>query len=102
VLKVCANHYINPDMRLTPLSASDRAWCYTASDYAEGETRLEKLALKFKSPEKAQEFKSTFENCQKEIVEGESKQAAKPNSPTKDKAGSAQVSVRVWLHLCMS
>ena len=32
---------------------------------------MEKFAVKFKNPEKAGEFKAAFENCQKEIREGE-------------------------------
>ena len=71
MLKVCANHFISADMKLTPLSTSDRAWCYTASDFAEGEIKVEKFAVKFKNPEKAGEFKAAFESCQKEIHEGE-------------------------------
>ncbi|XP_076453510.1 LOW QUALITY PROTEIN: E3 SUMO-protein ligase RanBP2-like [Babylonia areolata] len=88
VLKVCANHYISADMKLTPLSASDRAWCYTAHDFAEEEMKLEKFAVKFKNPDKAGEFKSVFESCQKEVAAGEtsadaSASAATPKSPDK-------------------
>ena len=71
VLKVCANHSISPDMKLSPLSGSDRAWCYTANDFAEGEMKVEKFAVKFKNPDKAGEFKSTFESCQREILDGD-------------------------------
>ncbi|KAK7485488.1 hypothetical protein BaRGS_00023298 [Batillaria attramentaria] len=84
VLKVCANHYISSDMKLTPLSASDRAWCYTASDYAEEEVKIEKFAVKFKNPEKAQEFKTVFEDCQRKLLAAE-QGGAKAKTPEKAK-----------------
>jgi len=96
---VCANHYIAADMKLTPLATSDRAWCYTASDYAEQEVKVEKFAIRFKTADKASEFKATFEACQAEIVAAEkagaSKSAASSPVKTKDKVdGGAKVRKR--------
>ena len=41
VLKVCANHWITTTMHLKPLSGSDRAWMWLASDFSDGDAKLE-------------------------------------------------------------
>ncbi|XP_069492978.1 E3 SUMO-protein ligase RanBP2-like isoform X2 [Ambystoma mexicanum] len=64
VLKVCANHWITTTMNLKSLSGSDRAWMWLASDFADGDAKLEQLAAKFKTPEQAEEFRIKFEECQ--------------------------------------
>ena len=64
VMKVCANHVVQPDMVLTPAVGSDRAWTwFTPADYTDEEPRPEKLCLKFKNAELANEFKLAFEEC---------------------------------------
>ena len=65
VLKLCANHVVTPDMTLTPMAGSDKAWCWVANDYSEEEVKLEQLAVKFKSTELAQKFKEAFEEARK-------------------------------------
>ncbi|XP_075449107.1 RANBP2-like and GRIP domain-containing protein 8 [Ascaphus truei] len=69
VLKVCANHWITTTMNLKPLSGSDRAWMWLASDVSDGDARLEQLAAKFKTPEQAEEFKNKFEVCQRLLLD---------------------------------
>ncbi|OCT95233.1 ranBP2-like and GRIP domain-containing protein 3 isoform X2 [Xenopus laevis] len=64
VLKVCANHWITTTMNLKPLTGSDRAWMWLANDFSEGDAKLEQLAVKFKTPEQAEEFKIKFDQCQ--------------------------------------
>uniref|UniRef100_A0A8C1SKR9 RanBD1 domain-containing protein n=1 Tax=Cyprinus carpio TaxID=7962 RepID=A0A8C1SKR9_CYPCA len=68
VLKVCANHWITTTMNLKPLSGSDRAWMWMASDFSDGDAKLEQLAAKFKAPELAEEFKLKFEECQRLLL----------------------------------
>ncbi|XP_069060585.1 E3 SUMO-protein ligase RanBP2-like isoform X2 [Pleurodeles waltl] len=68
VLKVCANHWITNSIKLKPLSGSDRAWMWLASDFSEGDVKLEQLAAKFKSSDQAQDFKSKFEESQKFLM----------------------------------
>ncbi|NXJ92409.1 RBP2 ligase, partial [Corythaixoides concolor] len=64
VLKICANHYINTDMKLTPNAASDKSFVWHALDYADELPKPEQLAIRFKTPEEAMLFKSKFEECQ--------------------------------------
>uniref|UniRef100_A0A8C7XAI0 E3 SUMO-protein ligase RanBP2 n=1 Tax=Oryzias sinensis TaxID=183150 RepID=A0A8C7XAI0_9TELE len=69
VLKVCANHWITTTMNLKPLAGSDKAWIWLASDFSEGDAKLEQLAVKFKTPELAEEFKAKFEECQRLLLD---------------------------------
>ncbi|NXI92799.1 RBP2 ligase, partial [Psophia crepitans] len=64
VLKICANHYINIDMKLTPNAGSDKSFVWHALDYADELPKPEQLAIRFKTPEEAMLFKSKFEECQ--------------------------------------
>ncbi|XP_043242100.1 E3 SUMO-protein ligase RanBP2-like [Amphibalanus amphitrite] len=82
VLKLCANHVIRPEMSLAPLQSSQSAWVWSANDFSEGEASQETLAVKFKTPELAQQFKEVFESCQKAT-------AATPAKPSAPKAAES-------------
>ncbi|KAJ1118109.1 hypothetical protein NDU88_006304 [Pleurodeles waltl] len=69
VLKICANHYINPDMTLKPNAGSDKSYVWHALDYADEMARPEQLAIRFKTPEEASLFKQKFEDAQKLLKE---------------------------------
>uniref|UniRef100_A0A8C3SRM5 E3 SUMO-protein ligase RanBP2 n=1 Tax=Chelydra serpentina TaxID=8475 RepID=A0A8C3SRM5_CHESE len=69
VLKVCANHWITTTMNLKSLSGSDKAWMWLASDFSDGDAKLEQLAAKFKTTEQAEEFKQKFEECQRLLLD---------------------------------
>ena len=65
VLKICCNHYLTADMKLTEMADSDKAWTwFSACDFSEGSAKAEKFAAKFKTVEIAQKFKETFEQYQ--------------------------------------
>ncbi|CAL1276110.1 unnamed protein product [Larinioides sclopetarius] len=64
VLKICANHNILPEMKLSPLPTSDKSWVWFAQDYSEGDLVEEKFASRFKNAEIAQKFRNAFEKCQ--------------------------------------
>ncbi|ELW72164.1 E3 SUMO-protein ligase RanBP2 [Tupaia chinensis] len=64
VLKICANHYISPDMKLTPNAGSDRSFVWHALDYADELPKPEQLAIRFKTLEEAALFKCKFEEAQ--------------------------------------
>lgn len=69
VLKLCANHQISKDMKLTTMANSDKTWCWVANDYSEEELKAQKLAVRFKTTELAEKFKEVFEKCQSESEE---------------------------------
>ena len=96
-LKVCANHFLNPDIRLQPNVGSDRSWVYNvAADMSDGEPNAETLAIRFANSENAQLFKKEFENAQNDNASAKGKEAPKeapkeeaPKEASKDKEPSA-------------
>jgi len=66
-LKVCANHYVLPEMKLSPNVGSDRSWVWNAAaDVSEGEPEAVTLAIRFGNSENANLFKDAFIKAQKE------------------------------------
>ncbi|KAI9816829.1 MAG: hypothetical protein M1827_001474 [Pycnora praestabilis] len=66
-LKVCANHYVVPDMKLSPNVGSDRSWVWNAAaDVSEGEPEAQTLAIRFGNSENANNFKEAFIKAQQE------------------------------------
>ncbi|KAK5994544.1 Ran-specific GTPase-activating protein 1 [Cladobotryum mycophilum] len=69
-LKVCANHYVVPEIKLAPNVGSDRSWVWTAAaDVSEGEPEAMTLAIRFGNSDLANEFKTAFEKAQSETEE---------------------------------
>ncbi|WFD30221.1 Ran GTPase binding protein Sbp1 [Malassezia sp. CBS 17886] len=57
-LKVCANHYVSPEIVLQPNVGSDRSWVYNVTaDISDGEPTSETLAIRFANSDNAQNFK---------------------------------------------
>ncbi|XP_029935968.1 E3 SUMO-protein ligase RanBP2 isoform X1 [Myripristis murdjan] len=98
VLRVCANHTISQAMELKPMNTSANALVWTATDYAEGEGRVEQLAAKFKTPELAEAFKKTFCECQSHMGQ-RSNDASSISSPHMSRAQehSRESNPRVFL-----
>lgn len=66
-LKVCANHYIVPEMKLSPNVGSDRSWVWNAAaDVSEGEPEACTLAIRFANSENANLFKEAFIKAQQD------------------------------------
>ncbi|KAK3069667.1 Ran GTPase binding protein Sbp1 [Teratosphaeriaceae sp. CCFEE 6253] len=66
-LKVCANHYVVPDMKLSPNVGSDRSWVWNAAaDVSEGEPEAQTLAIRFANSDNANQFKEAFMRAQQE------------------------------------
>ncbi|KAL7866306.1 hypothetical protein SRHO_G00115530 [Serrasalmus rhombeus] len=63
VLKLCANHWITSDMKLEPMKGAEKAWIWSAFDFAEGEAKVEQLAVRFKLLETANTFKELFDKA---------------------------------------
>lgn len=60
-LKVCANHFVDEYMKLTPNCGSDRAWLWSvAAEFSDEEMKSEMLAIKFLNSENAGKFKEQF------------------------------------------
>lgn len=57
VHKVVLNMLISVDVDLQPLYTSDKAWLWAGYNYADDQPVLEKLAIRFKSSELANQFK---------------------------------------------
>ncbi|KFY15552.1 hypothetical protein V492_01916 [Pseudogymnoascus sp. VKM F-4246] len=66
-LKVCANHYVVPEMKLSPNVGSDRSWVWNAAaDVSEGEAEAVTFAIRFANSENANLFKESFIKAQQE------------------------------------
>ncbi|XP_041807190.1 E3 SUMO-protein ligase RanBP2 isoform X1 [Chelmon rostratus] len=64
VLKICANHWITSAMKLEPMKGAEKAWVWSALDFAEvGESNIEQLAVRFKLQDTANTFKQVFEEA---------------------------------------
>lgn len=64
-LKICLNHYVNPDVELTENFGSDRSWMWPGVDYADGERDEALLAIRFRDSESAKLFKGAYDDaCQ--------------------------------------
>mmetsp|Transcript_2669 Transcript_2669/g.3639 ORF Transcript_2669/g.3639 Transcript_2669/m.3639 type:complete len:210 (+) Transcript_2669:122-751(+) len=75
-MKVIANHAVDPRIKLEPNAGSDRSWVWSAFDFSDGELEETVFALRFADSEIANDFKTKFLECQKEmeaILAGEDK-----------------------------
>ena len=61
VFKLCANHKITPEMKVTELAPKSLSWL--AVDFSDQEAKSEMLLAKFKTGEEATLFKSEFEKA---------------------------------------
>jgi Ran-binding protein 1 len=61
-LKICANHYILPELSLRANSGNDRSWVWsTLADFADETPKKEMLAIKFTCVEHAKAFQTVFD-----------------------------------------
>ena len=64
ILKICCNHYITGEMKLTPLVGNNTSWTWTTlSDFSDDKAKVENLCIKFKLFEVAQNFQKVFTKC---------------------------------------
>jgi len=75
-LKICANHYVAPQMDLQPNIGSDKSWVYSVhADYSDDiPSTNETLAIRFANPENAQKFKTAFEEAKEAMKNLEKKE----------------------------
>lgn len=66
-LKVCANHYVVPSMKLSLNVGSDRSWVWnTTADVSEGTPEAQTLAIRVANSENANLFKEAFLKAQQD------------------------------------
>lgn len=88
-LKVRANHYITPYMKLQPNCNSDRAFVwYVICDFADEETKGEMFAVKFVNSTQAAEFKKYFEESVAYIATSIAEDCAKIFAACEDEGSS--------------
>ena len=68
-LKICLNHYVNPDVELSENVGSDRSWMWAGIDYADGERDDAVLAIRFRDSENAAKFKDAYDEARKHMAE---------------------------------
>ena len=76
ILKICCNHYITSEMELTPLVGNNTSWTWTTlSDFSDEEAKVEKLCIRFKLFEVAQNFQKVFTDCVQKFKNSKSKES---------------------------
>lgn len=65
VHKICANHFITPQINLTPMAINDKAYIWAAQDFADEVVVTETFCVKFKTPSQAKLFSEAFESAKK-------------------------------------
>jgi E3 SUMO-protein ligase RanBP2 len=78
IFKCVLNQYISPDVNMSPMENSTKAFCWAGMNYAEGIAVAEQLALRFKNEELANKFQTTVNECLKKFEE--SRQNLKPEN----------------------
>lgn len=76
VHKLVLNQLITPDLDLQPLQSSDRTWLWGGYNYTEDGSSLEKLAVRFKYPEIAEQFRKAVQSTVSEVQLNQSKSAS--------------------------
>ncbi|KAI8806790.1 RanBP1 domain-containing protein [Cladochytrium replicatum] len=85
--KICANHHLSAELKLTPNVGSDRSWVWSApADMSEGSPQAEMLAIRFGTAESANLFKQEFEKAQKANLELKDNEKEKEAEPAKESA----------------
>lgn len=85
VLKVIVNHLITPDLTFKPFSAADKGatCCYqwSALNVSDGLPEPEVLAVRFKTPELAQQFLDAVQTCKDMSISSPQKSDRKVSDP---------------------
>ncbi|XP_071172786.1 uncharacterized protein [Mytilus edulis] len=82
VLKVCANHFLTKEMKLSPMQSSKKAWYWDVHFQYKGKIQITKIAVCFKGEDLALKFKATFEKMQSELDQVQSNQVEKEHAKT--------------------
>jgi len=88
-MKVIVNHALDPRITLEPNAGSDRSWVWSAFDFADGELVETVFALRFADSDIANNFKSKFEEHQKEMEKLLAGEDAEEGGEAADEAAEA-------------
>lgn len=67
VLKICLNHGVTQELELKPMEgAKGCAWVWHADDFADGSSKHEQFAIRFKTAADADGFKIVFDSAKKD------------------------------------
>lgn len=66
IFKLSLNHYLTPDIVMKV--KEDKSWIWSAKDFASGEVVQEQFAIRFKTPQIAQEFKEAVDEAKVRLL----------------------------------
>uniref|UniRef100_A0A0K2VK57 Nuclear pore complex protein Nup153 n=1 Tax=Lepeophtheirus salmonis TaxID=72036 RepID=A0A0K2VK57_LEPSM len=72
-LKVCANHFLMPEIIAERMKKKDNAVIWAANDFSDEEVKLEKFCAQFKTADIATQFIEAFDNAKANIPIGSPK-----------------------------
>merc|ERR1712060_1031728 len=63
-MKICANFFVGPDIKIKENAGSDRSWVWNCVDFSEEKTDVVTLAVRLANSENAIKFKEQFVEAQ--------------------------------------
>ncbi|XP_078078124.1 E3 SUMO-protein ligase RanBP2 isoform X2 [Mustelus asterias] len=95
VLKICANHWLTPEIRIEPMKGTEKAFIWSVMDFADDEAKMEQLAVRFKQQEVANSFRDLFEEAKKAQEQGTlvTPLSSRGNTPRESPCGKIAISV---------
>ncbi|XP_067842272.1 E3 SUMO-protein ligase RanBP2 isoform X2 [Heptranchias perlo] len=95
VLKICANHWLTPEVRIEPMKGTEKAFIWSVMDFADDEAKMEQLAVRFKQQEVANSFRDLFEEAKRAQEQGTlvTPLSSRENTPRESPCGKIAVSV---------
>ncbi|KAJ8461057.1 hypothetical protein OPV22_033983 [Ensete ventricosum] len=82
-LKICANHFVLPSIKIQEHAGNDKSCVWHALDFADGELKEEMFCIRFGSVESCKKFMETVEA----IAESSEKKEEKESKDAADTAG---------------
>ncbi|XP_043547712.1 ranBP2-like and GRIP domain-containing protein 4 isoform X1 [Chiloscyllium plagiosum] len=94
VLKICANHWLTPEIRIEPMKGTEKAFIWSVMDFADDVAKMEQLAVRFKQQDIANSFRELFEEAKKAQVQGTlvTPLSSRGNTPRESPCGKIAIS----------
>lgn len=68
IFKLVLNHALTPDVSITPMQSSDKAFCWATNNYADDAAGVaEQLSVRFKNAEIGGRFDEMVKQCQAKL-----------------------------------